>query len=550
MKSKLLIILLVFTSFVRAQLPNYLWAKSEGGDGMDNGNSVATDASGNVIVTGYFTSTTIAFGTTTLTNPNSLGTAEFFIVKYDASGNVLWAKRAGGSANDYGNSVVVDANGNSIVIGYFTSPTITFGTITLINAGKTDFFIVKYDASGNVLWAKSGGGSEFEEGVSVSTDASGNVVATGYFSSLLMTLGTTTLSTAVPISWDIFLVKYDANGNVVWAKREGGSNNDNSTSVTTDASGNILLTGGFYSPTITFGTTTFTNTGNSDFFIVKYDAAGNVLWAKSAGGNAYEVGSGVAIDVNGNSIVMGHFMSPTIAFGTTTLTNGANDNFFLVKYDSGGNVLWAKSEGGSASPDVRGVSTDNNGNVLVTGQFTSPSITFGTTTFTNTGISDFFLLKYNSAGNLLWAKSAGGNSDDMGKSVAIDTNGNIFVTGFFTSPTISFGSTTLTLTVGLDIFLLKLSEAATTAIEETNFTNAVNIFPNPFSEQITLQTNGGFNNITFKMINAMSQTVVQLENISGQRIMFNRGNLPCGLYMIHLLQGNKLLVTKKVVIAD
>lgn len=89
---KLLIILLVFSGFANAQVPNYFWARSAGGNGMDNGQSVATDAGGNTIVTGYFTSPSIIFGTITLTNPNNLGYADFFLVKYDAGGNVLWAK--------------------------------------------------------------------------------------------------------------------------------------------------------------------------------------------------------------------------------------------------------------------------------------------------------------------------------------------------------------------------------------------------------------------------------------------------------------------------
>jgi hypothetical protein len=552
LKIRLLIIVLLFTGFSNAQVPSFLWAKGVGGDGMDNGNSVATDASGNCIVTGYFTSTNIAFGTTTLTNPDILGTAEFFVVKYDAGGNVLWAKSAGGNSNDYGFSVATDASGNIIVTGSFASPTITFGTATLTNAaaGRNDIFIVKYNALGNVLWAKSAGGTEWDEGTSVSTDANGNVLLAGDFSSSLITFGTNTLSTNTAITYDFFLVKYDPSGNVLWAKSEGGSNNDHVAGISADASGNIIVTGWFISSSIALGTTTLNNAGNGDFFLVKYDTGGNTLWAKSAGGSAFDRGTAVSTDTVGNILVTGSFYGPSINFGTTTLTNGATGNLFIVKYSSNGNVIWAKSEGGSANVDVSDVSTDANGNILLTGEFTSPGITFGTTTFTNTGVSDFFILKYNTSGNLLWAKTAGGNVDDKGNSVVTDANGNIFVTGFFTSPTITFGTTTLTKVVGLDFFLLKISDASTTGLEEISFTTLIDVFPNPFSTQITLRTNSSLNNATFKVVNATGKTLAQIENISGQAFTFNRSNLSSGLYFIHLSQGNQLLATKKIIITD
>jgi hypothetical protein len=485
MKIKFLMIALVFAGFANAQVPNYLWAKGAGGNGMDNGNSVATDASGNIIVTGYFTSASITFGTITLTNANSTGIADIFIVKYDAGGNVLWAKSAGGSDWDHGISVSTDTGGNVLLTGYFASSLITFGTATLTNAGNFDIFLVKYDAGGNVLWAESGGGSASDVCNSVSTDAGGNTLLTGYFSS----------------------------------------------------------------STITFGTTTLTNAGNSDMFLVKYDTGGNVLWAKSEGGSAFDKGNSVFTDTGGNILVAGFFISSTITFGTTTLTNAGTANFFLVKYDAGGNVLWAKGGGGSANDEANSVSTDAGGNILVTGVFNSPSITFGTTTLTNAGISDIFLVKYDSAGNILWAKRAGGSTDDYGNSVSTDAGGNILVTGYSTSPSITFGTTTLTNAGGLDFILVKLSDAAT-GIEDNNFTNTIDVFPNPFSTQVTLQTSIPLNNATFKMDNCIGQTVAQIKNISGQTITFNRGNLPGGLYFVYLTQDNKLFATKKLIIID
>ena len=155
----MLVILITSSISTFAQAPDWLWAKGAGGTYNDYTHSIAVDANGNSYVTGYFDSPTITFGSTVLTNANSAGgTCDIFIVKYDESGNVLWAKGEGGTSTDYAYSITVDANGNSFITGYFDSPSIIFGSTTLTNADNTgntgDIFIVKYNTSGNVLWAK------------------------------------------------------------------------------------------------------------------------------------------------------------------------------------------------------------------------------------------------------------------------------------------------------------------------------------------------------------------------------------------------------------
>ena len=172
--------------------PEWCYTKSAGGTNTDYANSVIVDANGNTYVVGYFSSSSITFGTTTLTNS---GSADMFIVKYDASGNMLWAKSAGGTSNDYAQSIAVDANGNTYVAGYFNSSSITFGSNTLTNAaGDYDMFVVKYDASGNVLWAKSAGGTSDDQANSITVDANGNIYVAGSFKSASITFGATTLT--------------------------------------------------------------------------------------------------------------------------------------------------------------------------------------------------------------------------------------------------------------------------------------------------------------------------------------------------------------------
>ena len=478
---------ILLTANCFSQTPNYLWANRAGVNGA-TANNVVTDANGNVILAGNFVGANILFGTTTLTNAGGGNSSDIFVVKYDPDGNVLWAKKqtGGGTGSDEARGVAADASGNVIVTGTFNGLNIVFGTTTLTNAGggnSSDIFVVKYDPNGNVLWAKkqTAGGTAIDVAKGVVADPNGNVIVTGNFNSLSITFGTSTLTNAG--ANDIFTVKYDPNGNVLWAKQPGpgGSvNNDVPYRIAADASGNVIITGNFQSPTITFGTTTLTNpigTSATEIFVVKYDPNGNVLWAKQqdANGSANELSAGVTADPSGNIIVSGWFDSPTVTFGTTTLTNSQSPNsidVFIVKYDCNGNVLWARQQdaGGTSNDNAVNVTADAGGNVIVTGYFEGANITFGTTTLTNAGARDFFIVKYDPYGNVLWAKQqdAGGTGNDVGQSVAADASGNVIVAGNYTAQAnppinITFDTTTLGMPPGnsvatpANLFVAKLS---------------------------------------------------------------------------------------------
>ncbi len=166
MKKLYTIILFAFTLVIaNAQTPNWAWAKGAKSIGQDRGKSVTTDASGNVFITGTFQRPYIVFGTDTLFHGSIIsgsGDTDMFLVKYDANGNVLWAKGVStANRSEDGNAVCTDASGNVFVTGFFEGASITFGSTTLTNAGSGwDVFVVKYDGNGNVLWAKSGAGAQ------------------------------------------------------------------------------------------------------------------------------------------------------------------------------------------------------------------------------------------------------------------------------------------------------------------------------------------------------------------------------------------------------
>jgi hypothetical protein len=429
----------------------HLWSKRFGGCSNDYGNSFSVDSSGNVYMTGYFSSSTIDFGGGALTNA---GGYDIFLAKFDSNGNHLWSKRFGGSDYDRGYSISVDSSGNVYITGDFESSTIDFGGGALTNAGYWDIYLAKFDSNGNHLWSKRFGGSGWDKGQSVSVDSSGNVYITGWFKSSTIDFGGGALTKA---GWeDIFLAKFDSNGNHIWSKRFGGSEDDEGKSVSVDSSGNVYITGWFKSSTIDFGGGALTKAGWEDIFLAKFDSNGNHLWSKIFGRNGWDKGQSVSVDSSGNVYITGYFESSTIDFGGGALTNAGYWDIYLAKFDSNGNHIWSKRFGGSKYDEGRFVSVDSSGNVYIAGGFWSSTIDFGGGALTNAGNWDIFLAKFDSNGNHLWSKSFGeSNNEDWGNSVSVDSSGNVYGTGFFQGSNIDFGGCPLSSAGRDDIYLIK-----------------------------------------------------------------------------------------------
>lgn len=431
----------------QAQAPDFSWATRAGGPEADAASRVAVDASGNSYFTGIFRNVA-RFGTTEL---KSTGGTDIFIAKYDAAGNLLWAKQAGGKGQDIvaSKNIAFDSKGNSYITGEFRGSA-TFGSITLTTTSPWDAFIAKYDAPGNVVWAKQSGGAGGEMGRGIAVDTKANCYVTGYFDGSA-TFGSTDLTSSG--GSDVFIAKYDASGKFLWAKQAGSTAAEFGRNVAVDRQGNCYITGVFGGQA-SFGNRTITNAGGEDIFIAKYDPSGNSLWAKSAGGVSKDAATGIDVDVNGNSYITGEF-NGTATFGSTTLTSSnSNPDIFVSKYDASGNVLWAKQAGGASGDFGRNIAVDMSGNAYVTGEFEGTAA-FGSTTLTSGGGVDIFVVKYDASGNALWAKRAGGKLEERASGIAVDGKGNAYITGYFLGEA-EFGSTTITSSGVSDIYLCKI----------------------------------------------------------------------------------------------
>ena len=452
-----------------------LWARRLGGTSSDVAYSVTRDSSGNVIVVGTYQSSLniyAANGSTVSFSLTNSGGQDAFVVKYDSSGTPLWVRRMGGTGFDQARSVIVDSSGNVIVTGYYASNPLNIyaanGTtvlLTLPNSGSNDSFVVKYDSSGTPLWVRRIGGAGSDTAFSVSTDSSENIVVAGQYASNPLSIfaadGNSVFAFSNPGTNNAFVVKYDPSGTPLWARKIGGYNgSDGCNSVTTDSSGNVIVTGNYTSIPLSIfaanGATesfSLTNSGSNDAFIVKYDSSGTPLWVRRLGGTSSDIGNSVMTDSTGNIIVTGNYASsPVNIFATNgstvsfTLSNSAGFDAFIVKYNSGGTPLWARKIGGYNGNDrANSVSVDSSGNIVVAGQYSSnPSDIYaadGTTvsfTLANSGGEDVFVVKYDSSGTPLWARRVGGTLTDVATSVNVDSSGNIVVAGYYISTSLSF----------------------------------------------------------------------------------------------------------------
>ncbi|MCE3227985.1 MAG: hypothetical protein K0S32_2536 [Bacteroidetes bacterium] len=287
------------------------------------------------------------------------------------------------------------------------------------------------------VFAKTAGSTVGESGSDLAIDGSGNSYVTGSFRSVATFSGTPNiLLTATgggTTNSDIFIAKYDATGNAVWAVQAGGTSVDAGAGICVDASGNIYVTGNYQGTATFYGTpnVTLIAAGGDDAFIAKYDANGNVLWAVSAGATGgNEFGRKIAVDGSGNCYVHGFFNNQCTFLGTpniTIVTNGQQDNF-IAKYNASGSVLWAVKAGSTVNETAGGITVDALNNVYIGGTFSGNFILYGASniTLSTAGAVDAFVAKYDPNGNVLWAQQAGGTGNESGGNVSLDGIGNIY----------------------------------------------------------------------------------------------------------------------------
>ncbi len=426
-----------------------LWVKQLGSSGVDTGLGIAVDNQDNVIAVGQFNGT-VTLGTTTLT---SAGGKDIFVAKFAAAtGALVWAKRYGGTLDDWGQAVTTDSARNIYITGLMRD-VVDFGGGPLTASGS-DAYVVKLAADGTLGWARKFGGTGYEQGFSIVANDTTAIVVGSHTNTMIVD-GITVAAGGTPNSFNAFAAALGAsNGTAVWAKSFGGTGTDFGYGVTMDSAGNVVLTGSFENAA-DFGGGVLTaagGTSDTDIFLVKLaGATGAHLFSKRVGSTGFEEATAISTDAANNIVVIGNFRA-AIDFGCGSAVTPTNtEEMFLVKYSQAGACTWVKNFNAHGSD----VMVNAAGDVSFTGYFAG-SISFGGPTLSAAGANDVFAARFNPAGGHLNSVRAGGTGDEKGNAVAQSANGRFFVTGGFTGFA-EFGGMALTSAGADDAFVLGLA---------------------------------------------------------------------------------------------
>jgi len=477
--TNLLLLIVCLTSFSNVSGQAFEWAYSAGGSQNDFSGPVHMDASGNIYSIGLFGGTMDFDPSSATVNRTPVGGRDIYIQKLSPAGNLIWVKTIGGPANDSGLDFFLDSLDNIYLTGLYRS-TVDFnpgsGVFNLTSSGGQDAFVLKLDANGDFVWARSFASSSDNEGLDIAVDGNGAIYTIGSFAGTVdMDPSANTFNLSSAGSRDIFVQKMDSNGAFVWAFQLGNTGFDRAEAVTVDANGDVLVTGVF-SQTVDFdpsvgGANNLTAQGNSrDIFIMKINGMAQLQWAGNYGGSSSIEGAySIETDAAGNIYSCGSFqgtgdMDP--GSGTFNLTPVGSNDAFVQKLDPNGNLLWVRTLGSTVEDEAYYLTLDRFGNVYSTGYFFG-TIDFdpgpGVSNLTGDGNGDIYVQKLDANGDFVWAydiESSTGSIISYG--IDVDFQGGVCVTGQHVVPLDADpgpGVFTLTPSGGFDFFLQKVSQA-------------------------------------------------------------------------------------------
>ncbi|GAB2854179.1 hypothetical protein [Hymenobacter ruber] len=474
----LLISLLLLAGPAGAQQPNWQWAAGASnvspftdGSGV---NATAVDATGSVVVTGYFIGT-LTLGSFVLT---SAGGRDLFVARLSRAGAWTQAVRAGGSDDDEAFGLALDASGTAVLAGSFKSPTIGFGTTTLTNAGTDgDIFVARLSAAGAWGQAVRAGSPAGDGAAAVAVDAGGNVVVAGSFGGTSATFGTITVLGLG--ARDVYVARLSAAGTWTQVVQAGGTANDYVSDMVLDNAGTATICGSFAAGA-GFGAYTLLSAGDVDVFVARLSSAGIWNQAVRAGGSSYDYANGLAVDAAGTATVVGGTASSTADFGPISLPGAPRRSLFAARLSGAG--TWTQAVRASTITETEATAVrlvGGTGAAIVTGSF-SGTLTLGQT-LTSAGLSDAFIARLDAAGT--WGQSvrAGGPESDFADAVAVDGAGSVVVAGQFLRAA-TFGTTTLTApnSTRETVFVARLTGLAT-ATRAATPAEVFTLSPNPAS---------------------------------------------------------------------
>ncbi len=446
MKIKLispLFLLFIITSTF-CQSPNWSWIKKI----SNNIECSTTDEHGNTYTMGQLNGQPATFDSIVL-SPSSYYCV--YISKHNSSGKIVFAKKI--EANFTPCKLVID-NSNNILISGNYSTSVSIGLDTIENtSNNTNQLLIKVDSLGDILWTKNFGSNGIDFNYGLSVDDSNNVYMGGTYGGEQLIFNNDTLSRTIGSDTiecsEVYLVKFNSNGDKIWARAIQGNKNETGGDISIDNDGFINICGTFKSRYLTIGTNTLVNTNNQfynnpDIFIAKYSVLGTCIWAKKYGGVSDELTPIIKTDTHNNIYLSGVTNSSSIPFelNTNTFTDNDGYNTFITKFNDLGQMQWGRIVKSTAYNQNRDIALDTTGNVYLTGWFSGTFVYGDDTLSVMNSNPAIFICKTDIYGNSQWVKKISGNNDDgsIPYSISLNSDGHIFITGFSIVDTLYFGN--------------------------------------------------------------------------------------------------------------
>ena len=537
---------------LKAQLPSFKWAAKIGTYPYFLKLQSAVDRSGNIYTMGVFRDSVDFNPGPSSYKLRPVGGDDVFVSKLNADGAFIWVRQIGGNGQDVVFDMAIDPSDNVLLTGHFEG-TVDFDpgpdVFNLVCPGYLDAFVLKLDSSGRFIWARKFDGMFSEQGKCIAADDSGNVFTCGNFSGNTdFDPGAGTYSLTAKAATDMYVSKLSASGDFIWARSIGAIDQFGIKAIAVDVKGNPYIAGQFQN-TVDFdpGSAAFqlSSFGNSDVFLLKLNAKGQFEWVDRIGGKAIDEVNDLCIGASGHLYMTGFYsdsadLDPASLSKKLYSVNGPD--VFILKLDSAGQYVWARSLGGNSADQSFAIYADQAGNVFSTGYFRGTAdFDPGIKVFTlktkdgSTMEENVFISKLNSNGNFVWALNFGASYDERGYDIKVKEDGRIICTGSFMS-TVDFDCDTGKYFLSQSdlqnrgLFVLNMQQPKTVSVQPPH-AYRFKVYPNPAASTLRLEWPEADAICGIRIFSADGSLLASFQNVkSASEIDISR--LSPGLYVL------------------
>ncbi len=531
--------------------------KTYGTQGFD-GTAMTADNMGGIYVAGLAIDDSTQFGPFIIHQSTWYG--QMVIFKTDSAGSYRYVINSGGTANGWPSAIATDNTGNLYVFGRYygaANDSFVLDTITLTSttAGEM-YFLAKLSPAGHAIWATNVAKDSFPHlfNGGMGVDGAGNIYIGGDFDfPHSISIGSTTLTntdTSLPYSTDLFLAKYDPTGHPIWAKRYGGRHNDYLNGFAVTPSGNFYITGKFGagsaapdtfvigSDTLTDATVTMADPGT---FYAKFDKDGNPIWAKTL--NHHIKGMGMIITDPSEQLYFNGYIDTAITIGSYPLATFGDYDAAFGRFDSAGNIIWAHSAGGSGRDAGFGMTLDSSGDMWLTGNMNH--VNYGVAGYTmnfqgniltvpSVNFDPMYIVEYSGEGTYIFGTTLVSGGDDF-SGLCADDLCNIYVGGDYMHVDMIFNTDTLLEEGGPieDLFIAKYRYGicgTALSLSASGQTDGIMLYPNPAFTELNISS--GSKTITSVCLTNLTGQEVYNQNYNQAKVQVDVAQLPAGLYFV------------------